>query len=302
MLGAAGGHADYAGNEVDALALNVDAPQWVQLRAPSANANIINASQFYLDKRPSATHTYYATQFINSLNRLVVMPSPGMGNPGLPAPPASWPYANGTSNDFFSFSVDIGDWDAPEHFAAFPADGDFTAALVAKHPVTEDIYYSRNYSDGWYRWSSTSNTWTKLSNVSRGPWYAGSAIDPKRDRLLVVGGYNPEPPEVHALDGSSIAISFGGLGASALSQTGYPGVVYDEANDNYLALYNDNGSIRVLRVDAATFDVDAPSIQGTAPTERPNGIQSSVQYVPELKGIVIANSYSGNVFFLRTSN
>ena len=45
MLGAAGGHGDYAGNEVDALQLNVATPQWVELRGPTPNTDIINATQ-----------------------------------------------------------------------------------------------------------------------------------------------------------------------------------------------------------------------------------------------------------------
>ena len=298
MLGAAGGHADYAGNEVNALALNVAAPQWVELRGPTPNADIIDAAQFYLDNRPGAAHTYYASQFIESLDRMMVFASPGPFGWLYPATPSGYPYVGDKRS--FSFSVAAGDWDAPDYVAQFPGSGDQFAGLCVKHPWTDDVYYSRNYGSGWYRWTRVSNSWTRLSSTTRAPWYAGSAIDPLRNRMLVVGGYNPSAPEVHNLDGSSVAATFGGLGASALVVTNYPGVIYDEALDRYLVVYNDSSGIKVLRVHPETWLVDAPSLTGTIPAARPNGIQNSAQYVPELKGFVIANSYGGNVWFVRT--
>lgn len=300
ILGAAGGHADYAGNEVDALPLGTETPAWIELHAPTADSDIINAAQFYLDERPSATHTYYATQFIDARNRMFVFPSPGMSKGGLPDPPTGWAYS-GDAGFTFSFDLGAGDWDPPEYVPKYTAGGDFTAALVVKHPVTEDVYYSRNYNAGWWRWTQASNDWTKLSDESRGPWYSGSAIDPMRNRMLIVGGYDPLPPEVRELDGKPIVVTFGGLGASALTRNGYPGVIFDEVNDRYLVIFNDGGSVQVLRVNPETWEVDEAPLTGTAPAERPNGIQNAAQYAPELKGFVLANSYDGNVYFVRTA-
>ena len=119
--------------------------------------------------------------------------------------------------------------------------------------------------------------------------------------MLVAGGYSPIAPEVHNLDGSSVAATFSGLGASALAVTGYPGVIYDEALDRHLVVYNGSSGIKVLRVHPETWLVDDPSLTGTVPAARPNGIQNSVQYVPELKGFVVTSSYRGNIWFVRTS-
>jgi hypothetical protein len=219
MLGAAGGHGDYAGNEVDALALNVAKPRWTQLRGPTRNADIINRAQFYLDGRPSATHTYYSTQFIEALNRMLVFASPGVSGPFPPAP-GDFPYVGDKRS--FSFDAATGDWDPPDHVAQFPGTGDFTAALCVKHPGTDDVYYSRNYGSGWYRWASATNTWSKLSNVSRAPWYAGAAIDPLRERMLIVGGYGALPPEVRHLDGARVEVAFAGMEDASLTLSGYP--------------------------------------------------------------------------------
>ncbi len=299
MLGAAGGHADYAGNEVDALALNVTTPRWTQLRGPTPNADIINATQFYLDHRPSSTHTYYATQFIENLNRMMVFSSPGIGGNVFPPAPADFPYKGDKRS--FSFNLATNDWDPPDYVAQFPGKGDFTAALCVKHPLTSDVYYSKNYGSGWYQWASATNTWTQLSGVTRGPWYAGAAIDPRRDLMLIVGGYSPIAPEVRTLDGAPVRAAFTGLGASALALTDYPAAIYDEAIDRYLVAFNSGPSIKILRVHPETWLVDDPAVGGIAPAARTNGLQNSMQYVPELRGFVLANKYDGNVLFVRTA-
>lgn len=298
MLGAAGGHTDYAGNEVDALALNVDAPHWQQLRGPTPNSDIVDSTQFYLDGRPSATHTYYCTQFIEPLNRMMIIAS--LGIHGLyPPAPADYPYSGDKRS--FSFNLATGDWDSPDYVASFPGTGDLFANLCVKHPWTNDVYYSRNYGSGWYRWSSSTNTWAKLSDVTRAPWYAGSAIDPLRNRMLIVGGYGETAPEVRGLDGELLPVTFTGLGAQALTLSGYPGVQYDEANDVFLVVYNTATSIKLLRVHPETWLVDEPLMTGNLPLPRVNGLQNAMQYVPELKGLVLANKHNGNVLFVRIS-
>lgn len=298
MLGAAGGHGDYAGNEVDALQLNVTTPRWTQLRGPTPNTGIINATQFYLDHRPAATHTYYATQFIENLNRMMVFASPGLGGP-FPAAPSDFPYVGDKRS--FSFDVATGDWDPPDYVSQFPGTGVFAGAICVKHPWSNDVYYSRSYGSGWYRWTSATNTWSKLSAVTRAPWYAGAAIDPLRNRMLIVGGNRALPPEVRNLDGTVVTVAFSGLGATALALSGYPAVTYDEALDRYIVAFNSAAFIKILRVHPKTWVVDEPAISGIAPAARTNGLQNALQYVPELRGFVVANRYDGNVYFVRTT-
>jgi len=305
MLGAAGGHNDYGGNEVNALVLNTATPQWSQLRAPTANSLILGngtAYQFYADGRPSSTHTYYATQFIDSTNRMVVLASPGYTGPASGVVPSGWGIYTGSAYSFV-FNASSNDWESPGVMAAYPGGGDFTAALCVKHQLTNEIYYSRSYSGaGWWRYSPSTNAWTQLSAKRRDPWYAGAAIDPNRNRIMHYGGYNGEGPGVLDLNGSTISASFSGRG-SDLATAGYPGLLFDEANDAFIAVYNGGGgTLQVRRINAATWAVDAPAMTGAAPGNRPNGIQNAAQYVPELGGFVIANNYNGNVYFVRTSS
>jgi len=300
LIGAAGGHADYAGNEVNALDLSVAAPRWAELMPPSPASVVLDDVQFYLDGRPSATHTYYASHCIESQGRLVVVASQGVFS-GFPPAPAGYAY-KGTHRSY-SFDLTRQAWDGPEHIAHFPGQGGSpTACFCVKHPHTDDIFYSRNNGDGFYQWLAAENRWVRRSNVSRSPWFCGAAIDPLRNRILTVGSYSVVAPSVIDLNGQTLAVQFGGLGAAALTLNGYPGVVYDEALDRFLVLFNSNGRIRVLMVHPETWAVSTVPGLTAEPNARPNGLHNAAQYAPELGGIVLANSYSGNVLFLRTSS
>ena len=304
MLGAAGGHNDYAGNEVDAIVLNVDTPRWVEVCKHSANSAVIDISQYYLDYRPAATHTYMATQFVDQRNRMLVMPSEGLLGPTLwPQPPAGWPYDQSKNplSQTYSFNMSSSDWDAPGYIAAYPGSGEFIAALNVKHQITGDIYMARNY-DFWWKWTQATNTWTNLGPSGYGFNNTGTAMDPTRNRMLVVGDYTATTaPRVMDLTGNPISLTFGGLGAAPLLTGAYSGMVYDEVNDNFLSFRNNGLIIEFYRIDAATFFVDKPVVTGTVPTARPQGIHNSVQYIPELGGFALANDYNGNVQFMRTS-
>lgn len=313
MLGAAGGHGDYAGNEVNALALNTDAPAWATLRAPTSPSSLMydGPAQFYGDFRPAATHTYWATQFHEGLNTMFVMPSDGLAGATGTLPPEGWAYTG--RSRVYAFDYAASDWklvNSSGYYDAYPLGdaGDFVGAIVAKHPTTEDIYYSRGSGGGWYRFRPTAaagSQWTQLSTVFRTPWYAVACIDPTRDRMLTFGGFGAFPdgnsvPIVRNLDGTTISATFGGLGPNVLTVNGYPGCVWDEVNQNFLAFINTAPSITVYRVNPSTWAVDAPSITGSA-AQRSNGIHNSVQYVPELRGVVFVNNYNGNAKFMRTS-
>jgi len=80
-----------------------------------------------------------------------------------------------------------------------------------------------------------------------------------------------------------------------------PSVIYDEATDRYLVAFNAGPSVKVLHVHPETWLVDEPAIGSIAPKARQNGLQNTMQYVPELRGLVMANRYDGNVFFVRAA-
>lgn len=299
IIGAAGGHADYYGNEVDALQLNAEVPVWVQLRAPSATADVLDRAVAYLDERRSASHNYWSSQYDNLLDRFVIAGTTVPFDGGAPAVPEGWPYVS-SAGVIMAFGWSGADWLAPDALPWLPFSS--TAAdLTCSNPLTGDIYVVKSQQGSMYKLASGGSSWQNVGSWYLNGGYAASAVDPTRNRILVVGDFSAtRAPEVRSTaTAASVSVTFGGLGSDALKMTGYPGIVYDEANDTFLVFKNTD-PISFYRVDAASFFVDAPSTTGTAPAQRPNGILNSVQYVPELKGVVIANSYSGNVKFMRT--
>jgi hypothetical protein len=307
IVGGGGGHSDYAGNEVNALALNTETPRWVELRPSTAADQVYDGTPFYADLRPAPAHTYLNAHFIDATNQYVIFCRGGIsfgGAGGVPLPPADWAYpASDAYSKVFDFARN--DWElAPSpSVAPHPRIGSTDVPLSFLHPVTGDFYMSPSHSGGWWRWVRESNEWTETGGGNRSPWYCGIDVDPTRDRVLVFGGYSPTDPVVLNVDGTrEIDATFGGLGRDALRIAGgYAGVAYDEHEDRFFCIHNEADGIHVLTVHAETFEVAAPPITGAIPAARAQGLHNSCRFVPELKGLVVANRYDGNVMFLRTS-
>ena len=86
-LGAAGGHADYAGNEVYAIDLTAAAPTWTLETQPSPASAYTIDEPYYLDGLPSSMHTYYSMWFVEPRGMLFRFPGGstwGSGNGNTP--------------------------------------------------------------------------------------------------------------------------------------------------------------------------------------------------------------------------
>lgn len=303
VLGACGGHNDYAGNEVNAIQLNSETPTWTQKTTPTISSLCYNAgTQFYGDYQPAATHTYYATVYSDATDQMIVMPSPGLGLTIGVSPPGGWPYPNDSSYLPFVYNWNAG-WKDPrdgDYPAGYPGSGDWTACMVAKNPSTGLIYYRRSGGSSLYTFNPSTGAWATVgSNWSQD--YCGAAVDPTRGRMLVAGNYDQNiQPKIRSLStGADLGLSF--TGDTSPFVTISPTILYDEANDTYLLIRNSGGSIIVRRVTAGGLVIDTPSMTGTPPAARTNGVYGAAQYVPELKGFMIHASYSGSVYFVRTA-
>lgn len=318
VLGACGGHADYKGNEVDALELNVDTPAWRELHPHIENQYIYNLTAVWGDMtlgifQRAAVHTYWGTQFDQAHNRVLWYTGGGMNATGLTPTPADWPYANNTNTPMMAFDMNTNTWLHPDTLGPLLYMGISTASMICCDPVTNIMY--RVASDGSIlrSYDPATNTYGTVGTIGSRS-YAGSAVDPIRRRILSVGAYGGNgDPKVFDIDsGKVLAVTFGGLGTAALRLGGYPGVVWDEANECFYAFSGsyDPGSglppppndiITVHRIDPITWDVELLATSGPTPKKRANGIHNSVMYVPELRGVAFVNAYRGNVQFMRVA-
>lgn len=311
MLGAAGGHGDYAGNEVNAIALNTDAPQWVERKARSAIEDVIKNASVYLDNTRAAIHTYCSTQYDQANDRMVIVSGSGLHGTWttlVTATPSDWPWLTSYAdsppspilNPMMAFDYTTNQWLAPDALPLLPANVGGSDSLCCSNPDGTEVYAAAQGWNSIQRYTFATEAWEVVGSagyIDR----PGSAMDPTRGQILLAGNFNgtTDPRIFDIAEGENLSVSWGGLGGSALRSSAYPGVIYDEENDRYVVAINSGGVIEVFTVDPDTHVIAAMSVTGTKPAARPQGIHNSLQYVPELKGMVIANSYTGNLKFMR---
>jgi len=282
-----GGHHDYAGNEVNRIGLLDSAPKWTEPRASTPSSQTTENTAYYADGRPTARHTYYAATFDELRGRATVMGGARWGD--------GW--AN-TAVD--GFNIAVNDWDRAGSYPNVPAD--FVTAggsAVADDKSTGDVYVLANYAV--WRLSSASNTWSKLSSQGVYGQYSASAMDTKRNRILVQGGLVNEKSVYDIAANTFQTITFTGPNASAMTGGTGNGMVYDPGLDVYLLRKEGAGST-IYRINAQTFYVDTlPTTNGTAVPSTVNGVWKRFLYVPQLKGVIYFPAYDGNAWFVRTS-
>ena len=144
------------------------------------------------------------------------------------------------------------------------------------------------------------NSWSTKSTNFNGQ-SAASAFDPKRNRVLLVGGPDSIQAIYDVATGTMQSVSLGGASASAI--TGQSNcMVYDPLQDAFLYRKDDAGA-DVYRINAQTLSVDkqSASAAGANIPVAPRGVWSRFMYVPALKGVVYFPIYDGDMWFLRTN-
>jgi hypothetical protein len=282
-----GGHSDYAGNEVNRLNLSDNAPAWTEPRAATPVSQIVQSSSHYADGRPASRHTYYGSMIDEARNRAMLV--------------SGARYGSGSSlNTVDGFNLAANDWDAARTYSSMPSSlSEVMGAAMALHKSTGDIY-----AFAWstvFRWSSATNTWaTRLNTVSFDGQFAASAVDTKRNRVLLVGGGSNVKAVYDVAANTMQAVSLSGTDAVSVMGDGN-GMVYDTLLDAYLVRTRNSGGT-VYRINAATFAVDTlPTTVGGSVPASANGVYTRFLYVPKLKGVVYFPSYDGNSWFLRTA-
>lgn len=275
-----GGHADYAGNEVDQIRLRDDIPRWKEIKASTPVNQLLDASH-YADGRPTSRHSYYGV-VVNELRNRVML----LGG-------SAWKIGFGIDH-LDGFNLATNEWDPA---LTYPRLGDSTVgAATVEVKSSGDIYTFVNFNV--FQWSQSTNQWTKkLSNTSLYGQYAASALDTKRNRILVVGG-NASDHGVYDLKTNQVTtVSLSGLGFNQ-SQSG---MVYDPQLDAFLIRTESAGG-EILKVHPETWSVEKLAVSGgNQIVAATNGVWRKFLYVPALKGVVYAPRYNSNLWFLRTN-
>jgi hypothetical protein len=292
-VGPAGGHADYAGNELDMLQLMATTPAWTQVKPPTPAAQVIANSRRYADGNPSSRHTYFNTKFIQGRNWHCQIGSASIYDPAV----------GGRSYDHCDvYDVAAGAWlattavpDPPNSAGEKP---------IAVSPSTELVYYMQannnngplrvlNMTTGATRLIANTNDFQEIDKPA--------AVDPIRHRLFLAPGAGGTSFRWYNLGngvGTNVSPSIGTL----LSQGG---LQWDSIGNRYLYLRPFGGAGSLYSIDPVTFVATQISVTGTIPTisnASGTGVFNKFQFVPELGGVVLMTSYSGNVTFIKLYN
>ncbi|WP_140633448.1 hypothetical protein [Methylibium rhizosphaerae] len=198
------------------------------------------------------------------------------------------------------FNLGTNDWDPARTYPDETSElGSTPCPAVTENKANGDLYMFASWKV--MRWSNASNNWQTLVNSAAVyGQYAASAMDTKRNRILLLGGNANDRGFYNLSTNTTQTVTLTGPGASALSGDGN-GMVYDPLLDAYLLRKQGSGST-IYRINAQTFYVDELSTSsGGAVPATTNGVWSRFLYVPQLKGVVYAPTYDGNLWFLRTA-
>jgi hypothetical protein len=284
---AAGGHHDYAGNEVDSIRMSDDAPAWIEATPSTPWDQIVENVTHYADGRPTSRHTFYGIAFDPTHDRVMLLGGAQWGNGYM-------------ANTVDGYDVSSLTWDpAGTYPDPLPDFGAYSASAVASDPEGGDIYAFGNY--GIMRLPSATPAWEQLQSgspiVGQG---AAAAFDTTRQRILLAGGDPIEHAVYDVVADSVEIIAFGGSAAGSIVADQGDAMVYVPSIDAFLLRKPDAGN-SVLRIDAETFAVEPlDATGGEAIPETTNGVWKRFLYAPQIGGVLYFPTYEGNVWFLRT--
>lgn len=296
-----GGHADYSGNEVYEIDLSADTPAWMMLREPSRPEHILasNASKgiyhdYYLDGRPSSTHTYYALHYLPSRGAIFKF---GAGS--------TWGTGNERNWKTDAFSLASNDWMPAGTWPDVIVDTrkDSTGASICMNPVTEEVYIA---ALGLRRFDPQTGTFTKLG--ARWPQNATAAytracaVDTLRNRVVYFGDAYRVPTGglVYDIHGDVISqIDFTGDGVAELTAKGSNFAWYEPRLDKFL-LKSQVGS-NVYAIDPVTFaSTLVKTVGGEDMPNARNGVHTRWQRMPALGGYAYYARHGDGIWFLAT--
>jgi chitodextrinase len=283
---AGGGHADYAGNEVDMLDLEVDQPSWTQVLAPTPTGQLTNCASYYSDTRPAARHSYYGVILNEFEDRIMLLGG------------VFWCTSGGFHSAISSYNIGANTYSPPTAHPNMDTSLANGVAGIGRNPTNGDIYVAFNFNLG--RWTRSTNTFALLS-PSGSPAAgngAGVAYDTTRNVIYFLGGAGATHVYTPTANSWTRVTVSGPNSADVLAANAHA-MAYVAAMDSYLVRLGTAGGT-VYQINAASFQATTfPTTNGTGVPGTVNGPYNKFLYVPRLNGAIYVPDYNGNAWFLR---
>lgn len=290
IIAAAGGHQDYAGNEVLRLNLEADAPSWSMPTTSSTNTPV-NVTH-YPDGKPTSRHDYNTSVYSAQRDRIIKISAPSI-----------WVSDGGSRGTCDSWNPNTNLWEPALTIPTIPnmANGGQIAKAGTIDPNTGDMFILYvNSSSGNYEFRMLPHLGSAWNLMASPPLNATGDHDPvaydsTRNQVLYING--------NAFDRWNKATNVwtsGTISGNSISSQDGTSLIYVPAIDRYIHKATTSGGalnqINPATMAATTFtttgggSIGAPEVAGT---------YSRFNFVPRLRGAVLAQSYSTNVWFVR---
>lgn len=293
-LAGAGGHADYAGNEVYSLDLNAAAPQWVIEIQPSPASVYTIDQPYYSDGRPSSTHTYYSVWYVEQRAKVFRFPTG-----------ATWGSGNGSTPHIDSWDTSTKLWDPPGTNPDLGPNPIYEAP-TAKDVLSGDVYQAQG-DNHLYVWRAESGAMEDLGAMQGGTdsfydlYKSPSVIDPANRRILFFSdGAHPGMARVRDLmSGEWSSAPVGGVSAAAVTASESQAMVfYDVCAESFVMKTSQAGALYFI--DPTTLEASELETSGDLPPDAINGVHTLFQYVPKLGGYAYQPKHDAGLYFLAT--
>ncbi len=293
-----GGHGDYAGNEIYALQLSLDNPQWQRIWGPTPNADIVENQYYYNDspQSPASIHSYYCLAYDDQDDIFMRFTRGRFGVPN---------FVGGIDGIRWGASS----WEQNQNNTIWPAPVGCTYANGQCKDTSGNVYLINSWKR--FLWNRAANSWSvPIANSSYSLQSSGSCYDSARHAVWSFGGSygggSVGAGQAYMWDISTNNDSLISLvGANATSIDGinanFSGVAYDPVADLVFVLTGDGyiysfvpSTHEVTRL--TTAGASLPNTQSTSAT----GPWGKFQYVSQLGGVVIQPTWASPTFFMRT--
>jgi hypothetical protein len=307
-----GGGNEWAGNEVRGIRLADDAPKWSVVVPPSRVKDILprgsKSGAYYADGAPTCGHSYSYPQFLDSVDRFI-----------LPANGMYWPQDAGYT--LAVSGVDMSGASASKwiHYPGSAYSIPDWPPSVCMHPLTERVYrategavQSWTHANGWGPMTYTAPGTHQDPTLNKG----AMCVNPDDNYIFCLSEIRSDAERTYAgvvdlakpESNSYTSVTLMGPDAPAVSvkwNWSGCGLVWDEGLKQF-AFYA--GGDTIYLINPRDWRVTKLATTGTPPTPglaRKNGggcgIFGRMQYMPELNGIAIAQTWDKPVYFVRTS-
>ena len=287
-----GGHADWGGNEGYRCDLTVASPVWEMLGAPTPDQFITVDTAYYLDGRPTASHTYYALHADARRQKVFRM---GIGS--------AWGSGNFQRPNVDAFDLATRDWDAASTWPSVPENPGIGKSQ-AQDLETGDAYVVG--SNRLWRFKMETGQWTGLASVPSQGYAAytrASAVDTRRKRFVVFGNGYRLPVGIMVYDIAANTWTTPELTGPAAARAAVQGghsAFYSARLDRFILKTSSAGEL--IEIHPETFATRfLTSINAAAVPNAVNGVFGKFFYLQALGGFAYQPTGRDKLWFLSDS-